>query len=257
MNKKSGFTLIELLVVIAIIALLLSIIMPALNKAKTYAEEVMCKSNMHQYHLATELFIQENGETFPNSHASLYKARDITEETNNGWDRYCRWHNRGMSLEAYPEFAGPFWPYLASTKVNACRTFEKLGKKDGRVHPDHNNNVPEFDVQFGYSMNHHLTGQKIGAIKSPSQTFIWAEENMWKLNNLAAYVLNDNALWIAEPSAGGIRDNFGSFHKISTAQLNIQRDRKVYDGGVSNVLFLDGSSKFASPEDGPRYCGKK
>lgn len=45
---KKGFTLIELLVVIAIIALLLSIIVPALRKAKEQAKLVVCSSNMHQ-----------------------------------------------------------------------------------------------------------------------------------------------------------------------------------------------------------------
>ena len=47
MNKK-GFTLIELLVVIAIIALLLSILMPALNRTKELARAVICTSNLGQ-----------------------------------------------------------------------------------------------------------------------------------------------------------------------------------------------------------------
>lgn len=49
---KRGFTLIELLVVIAIIALLLSIMMPALNKIKTSARRVICRTNLHQWGMA-------------------------------------------------------------------------------------------------------------------------------------------------------------------------------------------------------------
>ena len=45
---KSGFTLIELLVVISIIAVLLSILMPALNKVKEQTRRTICKSNLHQ-----------------------------------------------------------------------------------------------------------------------------------------------------------------------------------------------------------------
>ena len=44
--KKKGFTLIELLVVIAIIAMLLAILMPALNKVKKIAMRVVCGTNL-------------------------------------------------------------------------------------------------------------------------------------------------------------------------------------------------------------------
>jgi len=52
MRQKKGFTLIELLVVIAVIALLLSIVMPALKKAKALALRLTCTSNLHQVGLA-------------------------------------------------------------------------------------------------------------------------------------------------------------------------------------------------------------
>lgn len=56
MKKSKGFTLIELLVVIAIIALLLSILMPALNKVKAQAKKVVCASNLSQLGKALELY---------------------------------------------------------------------------------------------------------------------------------------------------------------------------------------------------------
>jgi len=60
MAKRRGFTLIELLVVIAIIALLLSILTPALNTVKERARRVICQSNLHQWILAISAYSGAN-----------------------------------------------------------------------------------------------------------------------------------------------------------------------------------------------------
>jgi len=66
-SKKKAFTLIELLVVIAIIALLLSIVMPALGRAKIYAQKVICSNNLKQQSLGTILYSNENDSYVPTS----------------------------------------------------------------------------------------------------------------------------------------------------------------------------------------------
>lgn len=255
-GANRGFTLIELLVVIAIIALLLSIIMPALNKAKVYAEEIMCKSNLHQYHLATEMYANEYNSKYPNPWKSLYKETTFPGEP----QRYCRWHNPLYSLQAHPEYAGPYWPYLATTKANICPSFAKIAPKYGSAHFGSCIGAP-FEPQFSYSMNGKfattVNGRPAGRenVVSPSKTFLWAEENMWTMNDksgasLSKYVLNDNAL-----CADG-RDAFASYHKISVAKLSAQKTSQIYDGnGMSNVLLVDGSSLYLPITESQNYYG--
>lgn len=78
MKRHKGFTLIELLVVISIIALLLSILMPGLQKAKKTAKAVLCKSNLHSWVLTFMMYTEDNNGSF---HAGF----GTTPENSNWW----------------------------------------------------------------------------------------------------------------------------------------------------------------------------
>ncbi len=87
MRRQGGFTLIELLVVIAIIAILMGILMPALNRVRTQARGAACKSNLHQWGLMFAMYTDDNNGRFFNG-----LVKNSTSNVADGeWWRVSMW----------------------------------------------------------------------------------------------------------------------------------------------------------------------
>src|SRR5262245_55937423 len=79
-RARCGFTLVELLVVIGIIAVLVGILLPALNKARRAAATVQCQSNMKQIASSLLMYINANKGKFPPT-----AVPPLTDVWTNGW----------------------------------------------------------------------------------------------------------------------------------------------------------------------------
>ena len=108
-KKNKAFTLIELLVVISIIALLTSILTPALSYARQQACSVICKSNIRQLVLANICYADENDGFF------CLAAEDMTS------GNLHRWHgSRKTTNDPFDPSGSPLVDYLQDGQVKQC-----------------------------------------------------------------------------------------------------------------------------------------
>jgi len=214
-----AFTLIELLVTVAIIAILASILLPALNKARSRAISLSCLSNERQLSLACMLYANDHDDSFPYNLGDQEVRRTVTD------GQYLNWVNNVLNWELDADntnltllATGGLAPYsqggLSVYRCPADFALSDLQKNAGwssRVRSYSMNamvgDAGEFSVG-GTNVNNPAYSQyfKLAQVPHPSDIFVFIEEHPDSIND--GYFVN-------RAYAAEWRDLPASFHNGS------------------------------------------
>ena len=117
-SRRASFTLIELLVVIAVIAILASLLLPALTRAREQAQITQCLSNLRLIGLGVNMYVEEHADTFPcrdSEQAGKPGPRENYANALGGPDP-----NPVFLSYIAPATNRPLYPYLGKSAVFHC-----------------------------------------------------------------------------------------------------------------------------------------
>ena len=258
--RRKGFTLIELLVVISIIALLLAILMPALNMAKQKGRQVVCASHLRGIGLAVTAYLTDYDDTF---HFG----------SNNGmWENWVNGSGEDLEYDhSYAYWGVTYSAYTSGKEVFACPS-ARIGDIDCWLLPGEQFAGRQKSEVFGYfkncayGLNSYMNSYGTTKIKSlkfkrPSEV-IYAQDHIEQLLDSP----NSDMFCIGPGDTMNLmqwRGITASYPHLYTNVIEacFRHSRKAGKNGVSNTLWLDGHVATIGETDGEDvpvkwYAGK-
>lgn len=212
MRKLKAFTLVELLVVIGIIALLISILLPALNKARQQAQMTACLSQLRQIGTASAMFANEHRNHYPLA-GRLWVATATPAGTNDPMQRNYSYFTDGANLQVAP-LPIALAPYLGQTNIRIDNKANMLA-----------------DYNKGVTRKIFSCPSNLDKIESGVQAGLFIADAGWSGPVLAtSYAFNEGVLgWADAPNGNVINHN--------RARGNLSRIR-----GPADMVYLTDAS---------------
>ena len=187
--ERKRFTLMELCVVMAIVAILASLLIPTLAKARKASRTVLCTNNMKQIITASTMFSGDNNLSYPDTSSTTEeytnrRGRTRTRTTGyTSWDDLLAGYDGRESLSAdeqaltklpFENFGGT---YKLSSEFNAGSEIYVCPEASNKQPVEYTKMSQWGKASRQYAINKAVYGLKSAFIRSPSNTIAYTERN--------------------------------------------------------------------------------
>jgi len=216
-SHKNNFTLIELLVVIAIIAILASMLLPALSKARAKSKAINCSGNMKQIGTVLLMYTNDYNDYFP---SATYISTPL-------WT-WCRWLMPYCGMDTNTMY-GINSVFACPSDLTGIANVGYLGKSSYTCNAEIMDRGDQDSNLDGF-----MGGRKCCTIPKPSATIAIAEyQNSW---NQIAYSLGCGDVKAYNPG-------YTIEYSLQNTPAPLDQGKAGYHAGSNNWLFCDGHVK--------------